>query len=155
LKSKLKDNSKKNHREHAEWSTGKKLGRPNQQFNTETKHKPVHLGLFTSVGAVGDGSNSDVCEQQTLLVRGSQSQECGSGRMKLKKPTQAPDNPHDIVENPMGWARHEYEASRGSMHGLLDAAKRYKLMSAIALDRNVTQTVAEAMSYLLEVPYES
>jgi hypothetical protein len=37
LKSKLKDNSKKNHREHAEWSTGKKLGRPNQQFNTETK----------------------------------------------------------------------------------------------------------------------
>ena len=36
LKSKLKDNSKKNHREHAEWSTGKKLGRPNQQFNERT-----------------------------------------------------------------------------------------------------------------------
>jgi len=36
LKSKLKDNSKKLHRNRAEWQLGKKLGRPNQQFNERT-----------------------------------------------------------------------------------------------------------------------
>jgi hypothetical protein len=39
----------------------------------------------------------------------------------------------------------------------VDYAKRYKLMSAIALDRNVTPTVVEAMAYLLNMggEYES
>ena len=36
LKSKLKDNSKKLHRNRAEWQLGKKLGRPAQQFNERT-----------------------------------------------------------------------------------------------------------------------
>ena len=36
LKSKLKDNSKKLHRNYEEWQTGKKLGRPAQQFNERT-----------------------------------------------------------------------------------------------------------------------
>ncbi|MGA2886270.1 MAG: hypothetical protein ABSE80_14180, partial [Halobacteriota archaeon] len=36
LKSKLKDNSKKLHRNRAEWQLGKKLGRPTQQFNERT-----------------------------------------------------------------------------------------------------------------------
>jgi hypothetical protein len=81
--------------------------------------------------------------------------------MKLKKPIQAADNPHDIVENPMAWARHEYEASRGSMHGLVDAAKRYSMMQAILNDCNrcgipkPPDSIVIAMSYLLEVPFES
>ena len=36
LKSKLKDNSKKLHRNHEEWMAWKKLGRPAQQFNERT-----------------------------------------------------------------------------------------------------------------------
>ena len=36
LQSKLKDNSKKNHRSREEWLIAKKLGRPAQQFNAET-----------------------------------------------------------------------------------------------------------------------
>ena len=36
LKSKLKDNSKKLHRNRAEWQLGKKLGRPAQQINERT-----------------------------------------------------------------------------------------------------------------------
>jgi len=35
LQSKLKDNSKRNYRAREEWQTGKKLGRPHQQFNAE------------------------------------------------------------------------------------------------------------------------
>ena len=38
LKSKLKDNSKKLHRNRAEWQLGKKLGRTAQQFNNEPTH---------------------------------------------------------------------------------------------------------------------
>ena len=34
---KTKDNSRKKYREHQEWLLGKKLGRPHQQFNAETK----------------------------------------------------------------------------------------------------------------------
>jgi hypothetical protein len=34
---KTKDNSKKKYRENAEWMKGKKLGRPKQVFNPETK----------------------------------------------------------------------------------------------------------------------
>jgi hypothetical protein len=81
--------------------------------------------------------------------------------MKLKKPIQAADNPHGIVENPMAWARHEYEASRGSMHGLVDAAKRYSMMQNILNDcerhgiEALPDSIVIAMSYLLEVPYES
>lgn len=33
---KTKDNSRKKFREHEEWSKGKKIGRPAQQFNAET-----------------------------------------------------------------------------------------------------------------------
>lgn len=82
-------------------------------------------------------------------------------RMQLKPPVQAKDNPHDIVENPMGWARHEYEATRGSMHGLLDYAKRYGMMHAIMRDCNhcgipaPPESIVIAMSYVLGVPYEA
>ena len=34
---KTKDNSKKNYRSRAEWMEGKKLGRPQQQFNPVAK----------------------------------------------------------------------------------------------------------------------
>jgi hypothetical protein len=37
IQRKTKDNSKKKYREHAEWEQGKRLGRPKQQFNPETK----------------------------------------------------------------------------------------------------------------------
>jgi hypothetical protein len=37
IQKKTKDNSKKKYREHDEWMEGKKLGRPKQVFNTETK----------------------------------------------------------------------------------------------------------------------
>jgi hypothetical protein len=38
LKSKLKDNSKKLHRNRAEWMAGKKLGRPKQVFVYNNGH---------------------------------------------------------------------------------------------------------------------
>lgn len=75
--------------------------------------------------------------------------------MKLKDPTQAQTNPHSIIEDSKAWVNFEYGAIRGSKHQLLDYAKRYKLMSAIIQDPNVTLTIAEAMVYLLEIPYES
>jgi hypothetical protein len=34
---KTKDNSRKKHREHEEWQKGKRIGRPAQQYNAETK----------------------------------------------------------------------------------------------------------------------
>ena len=34
---KTKDNSKKHPRAHEEWQKGKRIGRPAQQFNAETK----------------------------------------------------------------------------------------------------------------------
>jgi len=34
---KTKDNSKKKHREREEWQKGKRIGRPAQQYNAETK----------------------------------------------------------------------------------------------------------------------
>ena len=34
---KTKNNDNKNYRSRAEWMEGKKLGRPQQQFNSETK----------------------------------------------------------------------------------------------------------------------
>jgi hypothetical protein len=37
IQKKTKDNSKKKYREHDEWMEGKKLGRPKQVFNPETK----------------------------------------------------------------------------------------------------------------------
>jgi hypothetical protein len=81
--------------------------------------------------------------------------------MILKKPIQAPDNPHNILEDQMAWARFEYQATRGSMHGLLDYAKRYGMVQAILNDCNrhgvsaPPDSIVKAMAYLLEVPYES
>lgn len=37
IQKKTKDNSKKLYRNHSEWLEGKKLGRPKQVFNPETK----------------------------------------------------------------------------------------------------------------------
>ena len=37
IQKKTKDNSGKKYREHEEWMEGKKLGRPKQVFNPETK----------------------------------------------------------------------------------------------------------------------
>ena len=37
IQKKTKDNSGKKYREHEEWQVGKKLGRPKQVFNPETK----------------------------------------------------------------------------------------------------------------------
>lgn len=34
---KTKDNTKKNHRSREEWNAGKRIGRPKQVFNPETK----------------------------------------------------------------------------------------------------------------------
>ncbi len=74
--------------------------------------------------------------------------------MQLKPPVQSKDNPFNLIENRVEWVNFEYQKGRGSKMGLVDYAKRYKLMSAIAFDHNVAYTVAEAMAYLLEVPYE-
>jgi len=74
--------------------------------------------------------------------------------MQLKPPVQSKDNPFNIIDRRVEWVDFEYQKGRGSKHGLVDYAKRYKLLSAILNDRNVTPTVAEAMAYLLEVPYE-
>jgi len=67
------------------------------------------------------------------------------------KAKQSKDNPFDIIDRRVEWVEFEYQAGRGSKHQLVDYAKRYKLMSAIALDRNVTPTVVEAMAYLLNM----
>jgi len=74
--------------------------------------------------------------------------------MQLKPPVQSKDNPFNIIDRRVEWVDFEYHKGRGSRMDLVSYAKRYKLMSAIAFDQNVTPTVAEAMSYLLEVPYE-
>jgi hypothetical protein len=37
IQRKTKDNSKKKFREHEEWVKGKRIGRPKQVFNAETK----------------------------------------------------------------------------------------------------------------------
>ena len=81
--------------------------------------------------------------------------------MQLKPPVQGKDNPHDIIADPMAWARFEYEATRGSMHGLVDYAKRYGMVQAILNDCNrcgipaPPDSIVKAMAYLLEVPLES
>jgi hypothetical protein len=70
------------------------------------------------------------------------------------KPFQAVDNPHNILTSPRAWVQFEYERQRGSLLGLTDYAKRYKLMATILADKNVTVSVFEAMTYLLEMQAE-
>src|SRR5271154_3995313 len=81
-------------------------------------------------------------------------------QMQLKPPQQSRDNPHSIIENRVEWVNFEYQKGRGSRMSLVDYAKRYTLMSAILRDCNrcgipaPPDSIVNAMSYLLEVPYE-
>jgi hypothetical protein len=62
-----------------------------------------------------------------------------------------PNNPHDILTEPLKWADFVYQAGAGSRQQIYAFAKRWILMTNVNRAVNVDPAVKAAIQFLMEV----